>query len=163
MVQFGVIVAVIEPRRRASHVAADPVIVMYASDCENPDVVVDEAPDRRGVLDGRAIRRHVRRAPRVGVAGDAESADPRRSGTFEGLQVGSGEPQRWMRALDWPRNHLACRQIEMRALVAGEIFLLEHLHHGLQRLAPDFAAVLGIGVEAEPFHYVGSGATSRAE
>ncbi len=51
----------------------------------------------------------------------------------------------------------------MRALVAGEIFLLEHLHHGLQRLAPDFAAMLGISVEAEPFHDVGSGAASRAE
>ena len=51
----------------------------------------------------------------------------------------------------------------MPALIAGEMLLLEHLHHRFERLATHFAAILGIGVEAETFHHIGSGAASGAE
>ncbi len=51
----------------------------------------------------------------------------------------------------------------MLALVAGELLLLEHPHHGLERLAAHVAAVFGIGVEAETFHHVRRRAAAGAE
>ena len=163
MVQFRVVVAVVKACRGTADVAADPVIVVHAADREHADVVVDETPDRRRGADRRAVRLDVRPDLGMRVAGDTEHADTRRTGALERLQVGGGEPQRRMRALDRPRHHLARRQVEMLALVAGEMLLLEHLHHRLQRLATHLAAVFGIGVEAETFHDVGRRAASGAE
>ena len=51
----------------------------------------------------------------------------------------------------------------MPTLIAGEMLLLEHLHHRFERLATHLAAVLGISVEAETFHHVGSGSASGTE
>ena len=163
MVQLRVVVAVVEPRRRTADIAADPVIVVHAADGEHADVVVDEAADRRGGADRGTIRLDVRPDLGMRVSGDAEDTDAGGTGAFERFQVGSGEPQRRMRALDRPRHHLARRQVEMFALVAGEMLLLEHLHHRLERLATDLAAVLGIGVEAETFHHIGRRAAAGAE
>ena len=73
----------------------------------------------------------------VRVAGDAEHADTRRARALERLQVGRGIPQGRVRTLDRARDHLTRRQIEMGALVAGEMLPFEHLHHRLQRLAGD--------------------------
>jgi hypothetical protein len=51
----------------------------------------------------------------------------------------------------------------MLALIAREMLLLEHPHHSFQCLAPDFAAVVRIGIEAESLHNVGGGAATGTE
>src|SRR6476620_6039482 len=99
MVQLRVVVAIVEPRRGTADVAADPVIVVHAADGENADVVVDEAPNRRGRADGGTIRVDVRLDLRMRVACDDQYADTCGTGTLEGFQVGGGEPQRRMRSL----------------------------------------------------------------
>ena len=128
-------------------------------------VVGKPSHEARGVgrLDRRAIGLDVGLDLGVGVAGDTDHPDAGRPGPLERLQIGGGIPERRVRALNRPGHHLAGRQVEMRALEAGETLLLEHLHHRLQRLAPDHAAVLCVGVEAEPLHHVGGGPAPRAE
>jgi hypothetical protein len=68
-----------------------------------------------------------------------------------------------VRTLDRPRDHLTRRQIEVVALVAREVLALEHLHDGLERLAPDLPGIVGVCAEAEPFDHVRRGPASRAE
>ncbi len=40
------------------------------------------------------------------------------------------------------------------------MLLIEHLHHGLQRLASDLAAVFRIRIESQPFHDRSRGAAA---
>ena len=115
------------------------------------------------LLDRRAIGLDVRLDLGMRVPGDAEHADARRAGALERLEIGRRIPQGRVRALDRPRHHLTGRQIEMGALVAGEMLQLEHLHHGLERLAPDLARVVRVGAEAEPLHHVRRRSAARAE
>src|SRR5690242_3047279 len=68
-----------------------------------------------------------------------------------------------MWTLDRLRYHLPWWQIEMLAPVTREVLLLEHLYHGVEGLASDFAPMLRSGVEPEPFHHIGRGAASGAE
>src|SRR5258707_7066514 len=66
-----------------------------------------------------------------------------------------------MRALDRARHHVARRQVEVLALVAREMLVLEHAEDGFHRLPADIAS--NSGIEAQSLYHIGRGAAPGAE
>src|SRR5262249_40446114 len=166
VVQLGIVVAVVEARGGAAPRAPDPIVVVHAAGREDSDVVVDEAADelrRIGPFERRAISLDVWLDLGVRIARHAEHADTGSPRALERLEVRGRVPQRRMRTLDRPWDDLPRWQIEVLALVAGEVLALEHLHDGRERRAADLPRIVGVSAEAESLDHIRGGPASGAE
>ena len=117
---------------------------MTARECERSDVLIrglSNKPLWIGGTDRFAIGADRRSCLGDTIARDTDDANALFCRMFVRAEIRRRNPQWRMRRLDRSRQHMACRQIEALSLVAGEMFVLEHLHHGFERFAREREAL----------------------